>query len=158
MHFVRRWTLALLAGSLTLMLSAGCTASNNAGQAEERRPDASSNSASLDEITDEDIEQSPAETNLQELLEGRVAGVQVLQQGNGIAVRIRGTSSINGSNEPLYVVDGVPLTTGPGGVLAINPYDVKSIEVLKRASETAYYGVRGANGVILVTTKRGDDR
>ena len=76
--------------------------------------------------------------------------------GGGIAVRIRGASSFNGSNEPLYVLDGFPMTPGPGGALTgINPYDIASIDVLKDAASTAIYGSRGANGVILIETKRG---
>lgn len=104
-------------------------------------------------------------------LRGQIAGVQVRQNdgqpGGGASIRIRGTSSINGTNEPLYVIDGVPLisesvTEGQG--LVINPLsslstnDIESIEVLKDASATAIYGARGANGVILVTTKRGREQ
>lgn len=101
-------------------------------------------------------------------LRGQIAGVQVRQNdgqpGGGASIRIRGTTSINGTNEPLYVIDGVPLisesvTDGQG--LTINPLsslstnDIESIEVLKDASASAIYGARGANGVILVTTKKG---
>jgi TonB-dependent SusC/RagA subfamily outer membrane receptor len=75
--------------------------------------------------------------------------------GGGIEVRIRGATSINGSNEPLFVVDGYPLPSGTGGLLALNPSDVARIEVLKTAGEIAEYGVRGANGVVRVYTKRG---
>ncbi|MEP2667753.1 MAG: TonB-dependent receptor [Cyclobacteriaceae bacterium] len=102
-------------------------------------------------------------------LQGKVAGMVVSmssgQPGAPSSVRIRGTSSINGNNEPLYVIDGVfivPETnvgavTGPSlnPLSNINPADIESIEVLKDASATAIYGTRGANGVIIVTTKRG---
>ncbi|MHB1179533.1 MAG: SusC/RagA family TonB-linked outer membrane protein, partial [Daejeonella sp.] len=89
-------------------------------------------------------------------LQGKTAGVQVLQNsgapGANISVRIRGGNSLLGNNEPLYVVDGFALSGNPN---AINPNDIESIEVLKDASATAIYGSRGANGVVLITTKIG---
>lgn len=95
-------------------------------------------------------------TNTQQALQGRVAGVDVIQQGSrpGAEPRvvIRGRRSFNASNDPLYVLDGIPLATGIGD---INPSDIASMEVLKDASSTAIYGSRGANGVVLITTKRG---
>jgi len=96
--------------------------------------------------------------NVGQALENKVAGVQVISNGAGIPgsqpmVRIRGTNSINSSNEPLYVVDGV---VGVGNPLStLNPNDIASLDVLKDASATAIYGARGANGVIIITTKRG---
>ncbi len=90
----------------------------------------------------------------EQLLEGRVSGVLVTQQhaepGAAFSIRIRGTNTINSSSEPLYVIDGY---AGGGG--DINPSDILSIDVLKDASATAIYGSRGANGVVLITTKRG---
>lgn len=95
-------------------------------------------------------------TNARQALQGRAAGVDVVQNsskpGAGPVVRIRGRRSINASNDPLYVVDGIPLA---GGIDDINPYDIASMEVLKDASATAIYGSRGSNGVVLITTKRG---
>ncbi len=92
---------------------------------------------------------------VEELFAGRFPGVQVFAApGGGIEVRIRGATSVNASNEPLYVVDGYPLPAGTGGLLGINPADVARIEVLKSAGEVGEYGVRGANGVVRVTTKR----
>jgi len=95
-------------------------------------------------------------TNARQALQGRAAGVDVIQSGSapggGVTVRIRGRRSINASNDPLYVVDGIPLASG---IDDINPQDIASMEVLKDASATAIYGSRGANGVVLVTTKRG---
>jgi TonB-linked SusC/RagA family outer membrane protein len=103
-------------------------------------------------------------------LQGRIAGVQVTTgssaPGGGISIQIRGSNSINGNSEPLYVVDGVPYasvdqyqTSGGGGnvnpLSSINPDDIESIDILKDASSTAIYGARGANGVVLITTKRG---
>lgn len=105
-------------------------------------------------ISGEEVRRRRAPTDLSELLEGNAAGVVVSRTGGGIQVRIRGTSSIMGSNEPLYVVDGVPIDPGPNGVLqAVNPYDVESITVLKDASATAIYGSRGGNGVIVIKTR-----
>lgn len=94
--------------------------------------------------------------NLQQALIGRAAGLEINAVGNrpgaGAQIRIRGIRSISGSNEPLYVVDGIPWD---GNLNDINPDEVASIDVLKDASATAVYGSRGANGVILVTTKKG---
>lgn len=96
-----------------------------------------------------------APTNIQEALRGKAAGVMVA--GGGLndtpMIRVRGNRSISASNEPLFVIDGVPVN---GGSDILNPSDVASIEVLKDASATAIYGARGANGVILVTTKKGE--
>lgn len=105
-------------------------------------------------VTAEDIQRNPGQP-IEEILKGRVAGVTVTRVDGGIAVRIRGATSIYGSNEPLYVVDGVPIQPGPGGSLVgIDPYDIESIEVLKDPADTALYGMRGANGVIVIKTKR----
>ncbi|HEY0811168.1 MAG TPA: TonB-dependent receptor plug domain-containing protein, partial [Longimicrobiales bacterium] len=94
--------------------------------------------------------------NVEELFVGRFAGVQVFRVPGGISVRIRGGSTINGSNEPLYVIDDMPIEPGPGGALVgINPSDIEKIEVLKDIGSTAIYGSRGANGVIVIRTKRG---
>lgn len=85
----------------------------------------------------------------------RFPGVVVSRTNDGgIAVRIRGTTSLIGGNEPLYVVDGIPVQPGPNGSLnGVNPYDIESIEVLKDPASTAMYGVRGANGVIVIKMK-----
>ena len=102
--------------------------------------------------------------SLNQALTGRMAGVQVNNNsgrpGGRTTVRVRGFSSINSSNNPLYVVDGVMLPQGnqnqfSNAIDFINPNDIVSVEVLKDASSTAIYGARGANGVILVTTKKG---
>lgn len=123
----------------------------------------------------DDIQKS-ASVSMESALQGRVAGVLVTQAssapGGGISVRIRGGNSIQGGNEPLYVIDGVPvysnnnevnpgggqfneLRTAPNALASLNPSDIESMEVLKDASATAIYGSRGANGVVLITTKRG---
>lgn len=110
-----------------------------------------------------DLVQTPV-ANIAQGLQSRVAGVQINQNsgspGGNISVRIRGTNSINGSSEPLYVIDGIQISNG-GGITdvsplsTINPNDIESVEVLKDASASAIYGARAANGVILITTKRG---
>lgn len=105
-------------------------------------------------VTADDIRRTPGQS-IEELLEGRVAGVSVIRTPNGIAVRIRGFTSFLGSNEPLYVVDGIPINAGPGGsLIGISPYDIETIKVLKDPASLSMYGVRGANGVIVITTKR----
>jgi TonB-dependent SusC/RagA subfamily outer membrane receptor len=93
---------------------------------------------------------------IEEALSGRFPGVDVSRTPDGgIAVRIRGGSSLMGSNEPLYVIDGVEISPGTNGALTgINPYDIESIEVLKDATSTAMYGSRGSNGVVLIKMKK----
>ena len=101
--------------------------------------------------------------SVEQAMQGRMPGVQVQQTsgqpGAGISIRVRGVSSIAGGNEPLYVIDGLPQfnddVRGANGLATINPSDIESIEVLKDASATAIYGSRGANGVVMVTTKSG---
>lgn len=94
-------------------------------------------------------------TRIEDALQGRMSGISVMSSGvpgGDLKIRVRGASSINKSNDPLYVVDGIVRTSGLEG---INPEDIQSIQVLKDASSTAIYGSRGANGVVLVTTKTG---
>lgn len=127
-------------------------------------------------VTEEEL-RTAVTTNIDQALQGRVAGVQVTQNsgqpGGAASIRIRGANSITGSSEPLYVIDGIPIqgdgqaTAGfdwAGGangqnkvnpLSTINPHDIVSIEVLKDASATAIYGSRAANGVIMITTRRG---
>jgi TonB-dependent SusC/RagA subfamily outer membrane receptor len=98
-------------------------------------------------------------TRVEELLRGRVAGVEVMRNAAGdLTVRIRGAASFTaGGGEPLYVLDGMPMVRGSGlrSVLdGISPYDIARIDVLKDAGATASYGINGANGVVLITTKR----
>lgn len=106
-------------------------------------------------VTSEDLDRTPVES-IERALAAKVPGLYISHTDDGtIAIRIRGNSSIQGSNEPLYVIDGTPMNAGPGGSLAgINPKDIASIEVLKDAVSTSFYGVRGANGVIVIKTKR----
>ena len=94
--------------------------------------------------------------NAIEAIKGRVPGMDIVTTGNkpgdGIRVRLRGERSLKASNDPLYVLDGIPIA---GGVGDLSPRDIESIEVLKDASATAIYGSRGANGIVLITTRKG---
>lgn len=126
---------------------------------------------------DPTLEEASQFTNVQSLIQGRIAGVTVSanggEPGSPLSIRIRGANSLRGDNEPLYVIDGIivnsttedaadPLQGGSSflaaqnGLTGLNLQDIESIEVLKDASATAIYGSRGANGVILITTKQGE--
>ena len=107
-------------------------------------------------------------SNVEQALKGQVAGVQVSQNSGspsaGVNIKIRGTSSITAGNEPLFVIDGFPISAGDRGqgtiangnpLNTINPNDIESIDILKDASATAIYGSRGSNGVVIITTKSG---
>lgn len=113
---------------------------------------------SVGSVKNVDLMQRPA-INVEQSLAGRIAGVNVStnsgRPGGRTSIAIRGFSSVNASNDPLYVVDGVIWTEG---ITNLNPNDVESIDVLKDASSTAIYGTRGSNGVIIVTTKRGSKK
>ena len=127
---------------------------------------------SVSSVKGSELEKTPSNTFVQ-ALQGKASGVDIKAASNapggGIRIRIRGTNSINASSQPLYVVDGFPIdngntTPGAGGnraspgdpLSSISSSEIASIEVLKDASATAIYGARGANGVVIVTTKRGD--
>ena len=118
---------------------------------------------SVASINEEQIKQG-VNTSIEQAMQGRIAGVQVTQNsgapGGGISVQIRGINSLNG-NEPLYVVDGIAMSgqssSNTSVLSTINPSDITSIEVLKDASATAIYGSRASNGVVLITTKRGQE-
>jgi len=122
------------------------------GYGAQKRKDITGAVSSLNEKT---LREVPV-TNAQQLLQGRVAGVYVTQSSNRPGalptIRIRGTRSINSGNDPLYVIDGTPVENG---LSDINPNDIESMDILKDASATAIYGARGANGVVIITTKRG---
>ena len=128
---------------------------------------------SVSSISSEDLNRT-APVSIDQALQGRAAGVQVTQvsgrPGGQTSIRIRGSSSINAGNEPLYVIDGMLITSDNGetnaggtagsglnGLSAISPGDIERIEILKDASATALYGSRGSNGVVLITTKRGKE-
>lgn len=109
----------------------------------------------ISSVSAKEISELPI-TNARQALQGRAAGVDVIQNGSkpgaGVTVRIRARRSINASNDPLYVLDGIPLA---GNIDDVNPNDIAGMEILKDASATAIYGSRGANGVVIVTTRRG---
>ena len=126
---------------------------------------------SISQVKATDIMKTPS-PSFDSALQGRAAGLQVTQSsgvpGSAVRMRIRGQSSISGSSDPLYIVDGVPVTSGDlsnrqnganatnGNALAdLNPNDIESVEVLKDAFAAAIYGARAANGVIIITTKQG---
>ena len=121
---------------------------------------------SIARVSSKDLANTPV-TSFENAIQGKAAGVFVEQQngklGQGIKVRVRGSASISAGNQPLYVVDGVPVIStdlssngAPTSPLAdINPNDIESIDVLKDASAAAIYGSRGSNGVVLITTKKG---
>ena len=141
------------------------------GYGTQRRRDAT---GSVVAITERDFNEGVI-SSPEQLLQGRMAGVQVTtasgEPGAGANIRIRGTSSVRAGNQPLFVIDGVPMTGGastPGGpdfgagtqsprnpLAFLNPEDIENISVLKDASAAAIYGSRGSNGVVLITTKRG---
>nr|GEZ46035.1 hypothetical protein [Tanacetum cinerariifolium] len=135
------------------------------GQQQERREI----TGSVATVTSAQYKDQPI-IGVDQALQGRAAGVQVLQNsgtpGSGVSVRVRGAASISASNEPLYVVDGLPINTGntsqfntgnqaTNGLNDLNPNDIATIEVLKDAAAAAIYGSRASNGVVLITTKRG---
>ncbi len=110
---------------------------------------------SVQTISTKDIKDIPV-SQVTQKLQGKLAGVQINQAtgkpGQGMSVRIRGQLSVTGGSDPLYVVDGFPIT---GGIGAINPNEIQDITILKDAASTSLYGSRAANGVVLVTTKKG---
>lgn len=184
---VRATRIGYAAGDRAVTVAAGQTATVNValrgqavllqdvvvvGYGEQERRDVTGSVAS---VNVDALEDAPVQS-IDQMLQGTVAGVQVTQAssapGGGISIRVRGSSSISGSSEPLYVIDGFPIENDPeaaspgsGGrvtatvpsnpLAALNPNDIESIQVLKDASATAIYGARGANGVVIVTTRRG---
>lgn len=111
----------------------------------------------ISSVSGKDLSQTPA-GNVMEQAQGRLAGVDIVRSngspGSPMQIRIRGNRSINAGNDPLYVIDGIPTNTS---INDFNPNDIESMEVLKDASAVAIYGSRGANGVILITTKKGKE-
>ena len=109
-------------------------------------------------VSTDDISLRPVPT-VSGFIQGKVAGVTVQQTsgtpGGGMTVRVRGNSSITSGNDPLYVVDGVPVGTGNGAITYLSPNDIETMQILKDASSAAIYGSRAANGVVLITTKKG---
>ena len=131
---------------LPLVLSTAC-ASHGAKDTESPRPVYAPDAATVGRTDGKSVE---------DLFAGRFAGVTVSQTASGgLQIRIRGGStSFYGSDEPLFVVDGTPLTPGSGGIIYLEPSEIQKIEVLKNPADVAIYGIRGGNGVVKITTKR----
>ena len=146
---------ALLPVGLVVGIVSGCARAHGKSQGDMADTTPSTPSPPSSTVTAEDIQRTPTMSIVQ-LLMSRFPGVEVTRTAEGdVSVRIRGRTSILASTEPLYVLDGIPIQPGPNGSLSgINPYDIESIEVLKDAARTAMYGGRGANGVIVIKTKR----
>jgi TonB-dependent starch-binding outer membrane protein SusC len=153
-----------LGGGIVVAVAAGCA---TGGANHTASPDRGMVQTGYGSVKSEDVTGSVSSLNAEELgrmryahmaemLEGRVPGLVVTRQaGGGFSLRIRGTSSLTGNNEPLIVIDGMPLNPfgGSRALASISPRDVERIDVLK-GSETTLYGSRGANGVIVITTIR----
>lgn len=137
----------LLALIVAPWLLVGCGSSGGA-------TDAEIDARQRSELTGEDLEMAKARSRqVEQLLIGRMAGVRVEElAGGGIRVTIRGPGTIYGDTSPLYIVDGMPVESQGGGLRGISPRDVESIRVLKNPEDTAIYGVRGMNGVVLIRT------
>lgn len=146
---------ALLPVGLVMGIVSGCARAHGKGQGDMADTTTAAPSPPSATVTSEDIQRTPT-MSIEQLLMSRFPGVEVTRTADGgISLRIRGRTSILASNDPLYVLDGLPIQPGPNGSLSgINPYDIESIDVLKDAASTAMYGGRGANGVIVIKMKR----
>lgn len=142
---------SMVAWPLVLLMGACAHAGPSVEEPLEEVPAASSSGRT---VRERELKGTRA-TSVEELLAARFPGVEVLRAPGGLLVRIRGASTVTGSGEPLYVIDGMPIEPGVGGALmGINPSDITGIKVLKDVGYTALYGGRGANGVVLITTRR----
>jgi TonB-dependent SusC/RagA subfamily outer membrane receptor len=145
----------ILSCAILTGLASGCASGNGPLPVEKPAPSgAPSHPLPATTVSGEELDRAGNDP-IEKTLEARVPGVLITRTPDGsLAVRIRGNSSINGNSEPLYVIDGMAIQPGPGGALqGINPHDIESIEVLKDAASLSYYGLRAANGVILIKTK-----
>jgi len=148
-------------------LSAGCATLHHSSRAEKQQPDSVSvgygkqarkNVTGAVSSVNTESQRDNSAMQLEQLIQGRVSGVEIIRlDGARISLRIRGATSVNASTEPLYVIDGMKVhaESFTDAMAGINPGDVASIEVLKDAGATAIYGSEGANGVVIVTTRRG---
>lgn len=140
----RGWSCAAVLAAAGLVAAAGCAPrARRAGP-----PGPNPNSANAADWNGQPVGQ------VEELFSGRFPGVQVYAAEGGIVVRIRGTTTLTGNSEPLYVIDGLAVPPGSNGLIGINPADVARIEVVKDAADLAGYGSRAGNGVVRITTKR----
>jgi TonB-dependent SusC/RagA subfamily outer membrane receptor len=135
---------AAISAAALFEVMTGCASGNPRGTASPGAP-----------VTAQDIENNPNEP-IEKILQRKVSGVLVTRANDGsIALQIRGAHAFVGSDAPLYLIDDVPFEPGHGGVLSgVDPYNIDSIKVLK-GPDAAIYGIRGMNGVILITTKKG---
>ena len=142
-HSVARSLISLATG-LALIACGGGSKSDPAGAPTPRG------------VTSDDVQRSPS-IPIEQLLQSKVPGILVSRtEDGGVAIRIRNTSTFSASSAPLYVIDGIPTQASPsGGIPGINPYDIDTIKVLKDPADLSMYGSRGANGVIVIKTKRG---
>lgn len=139
----------LLAFALLVFVISGCGSSSTTHQSNRDRDP---NTVQAEDVEGGDLKR------VEDMLRGQIAGVTVRQGPSGLIIRIRGASESNlvgTPSDPLFVIDGLPIQLGANGALeGINPRDIASIRILKNVSETALYGARGANGVVLITTFR----
>ena len=143
-----------LSCALLVGLLSGCASSNAA------RPDGTDPAPRPNPplagttVTADDLERAGNDA-IEKTLAAKVPGALITRTADGgIAIQIRGQTSLAANTQPLYVIDGLPIQPGPGGaLLGINPHDIATIEVLKDAASLSYYGLRGANGVIIIKTK-----
>ena len=140
--------------ALTAGLLSGCASGSRGIPGVDNLAPSPSDRSSI--VTSDDLERTTVDP-IERTLQSRVPGLLITRTPDGgIAIRIRGQHTINGSTEPLYIIDGLPIEPGPGGSLAgINPHDIASIQVLKDVASLSFYGVRGSNGVIVIKTKQG---
>ncbi|AHG93828.1 TonB-dependent outer membrane protein SusC/RagA, conserved site (plasmid) [Gemmatirosa kalamazoonensis] len=158
---VDRGVRVALVALTTCAVSAACARRNSADLEAERARVASADSArsaraersrsSATQAVDFTDEERKRFTRVEQMIQARFTGVTVTQQGSGYSIQIRGTSSFGSSNEPLVIIDGA--TRALADLRGIEPRDVQRIEIVKDAA-ASYYGVRGANGVIVITTRR----
>lgn len=158
----RQCHVSSLVFSLVLTATLGCAGTEKAAETETEDKEMISIgygqiekenvTGSIGVIDSEDIERRKV-TDASSLFEGRIPGVRVVRTADGPRLRIRGEHTFMGSKDPLIVLDGTPLPNVGSGLSFLNPYDIDRIEVLKGPS-AAIYGSRGANGVIIITTKR----
>jgi len=146
-------TRAVAGVGILLGVLTGC-ARSTADRPKTAPPDTEGGQPTTSVVTADDIRQSPSQS-LAQVIASKCAPCAVTVGADGrVSIRIRGRGTILGSGEPLYVIDGVPIEAGPGGaLLGINPHDIEMIEVLTDPTSISMYGARGANGVILISTK-----
>ena len=137
----------LASSALLVLLVGGCAHGRGTSQSSHRNAT----------VTAEDIARAPGQP-IEKILMAHTPGLWATRTPDGgIALRIRGISTLSGGGEPVYVIDGTPALPGPNGKLnGIDPYDIESVSVLKEVEASAIYGLRGAYGAIVVRTKRGE--